>query len=58
MEISKTATETLTPFAMLCTHIIKLTVALAMLALDVTVYLQRTDQDYSIVGLALDCGFL
>ncbi|KAK0725336.1 hypothetical protein B0H67DRAFT_598617 [Lasiosphaeris hirsuta] len=62
LEIAKTATEALTPFAMLCTHVLKLTLAFAMLGLDVTVNVQGTgtgsDKDYAIVGLALDCGFL
>ncbi|KAK0625324.1 hypothetical protein B0T17DRAFT_590934 [Bombardia bombarda] len=58
IEISKMATESLTPFLMLCTHIIKLTLSFAILGLDITVYLQRTDEHYSIVALALDCGLL
>ena len=58
LEISRMATEVLTPFLMLCTHIIKLVLAFAILGLDVTVYLQRTDKHYSIVALALDCGLL
>lgn len=43
---------------MLCTHVIKLVLSFAILGLDVTVYLQRTDRNYSIVALALDCGLL
>ncbi|KAK0611583.1 hypothetical protein B0T14DRAFT_331928 [Immersiella caudata] len=58
VEIAKLATESLTPFAMVCTHVLKLTLAFAMLGLDITVYLSRTDHQYSIIGLALDCGFL
>ncbi len=58
IEVSRAATERLTPFVMICTHVLKLTLALAMLGLDVTVYIQRTDHNYSIIGLALDCGFL
>ncbi|KAK5662573.1 hypothetical protein OQA88_8486 [Cercophora sp. LCS_1] len=58
IEISKMATETLTPFAMLCTHVLKLTLAFAMLSLDITVHIQGVDHNYSIVGLALDCAFL
>lgn len=57
-EIAKTAAETLTPFAMVCTHILKLTLALAMLALDIVVHIQGLDHEYSSVGLALDCAFL
>ncbi|KAK3942042.1 hypothetical protein QBC46DRAFT_381039 [Diplogelasinospora grovesii] len=58
IEISKVAAEKLTPFFMLGTHIIKLTLAFAILGLDVTVYLQRTVNNYSIVALAIDCGLL
>lgn len=58
IEISRMATEVLTPFLMLFTHIIKLVLAFAILGLDVTVYLQRTDKHYSIVALALDCALL
>ncbi|KAM7204588.1 hypothetical protein V8F33_001552 [Rhypophila sp. PSN 637] len=58
IEISRLATDILTPFLMLCTHIIKLVLSLAILGLDITVYLQRTDRHYSIVALALDCGLL
>ncbi|KAK0749848.1 hypothetical protein B0T18DRAFT_323155 [Schizothecium vesticola] len=57
-EIAKAAAETLTPFAMVCTHILKLTLALAMLALDIVVHIQGLDHEYSSVGLALDCAFL
>lgn len=57
-EIAKTAAETLTPFAMVCTHILKLTLAFAMLALDIVVHIQGLDHEYSSVGLALDCAFL
>jgi hypothetical protein len=48
----------LTPFLMLGTHVIKLTLAFANLGLDVVVYLQRSEREYSIVGLAIDCGLL
>ncbi|KAK3689822.1 hypothetical protein B0T22DRAFT_180080 [Podospora appendiculata] len=58
IEISKAATESLTPFMMLCSHVIKLTLAFAILGLDVTVYLKSLDGQYSIVALALDCGLL
>ncbi|KAK3384949.1 hypothetical protein B0H63DRAFT_174396 [Podospora didyma] len=58
MEISKQATERLTPFFMLATHAIKLTLAFAILGLDVVVYIQHTDAHYSIIALALDCGLL
>ncbi|GAO18380.1 hypothetical protein UVI_02009910 [Ustilaginoidea virens] len=45
--------EALTPWTMLFTHIIKLTCASAILALDVVVYSQRKEYQ-SLVGLGLD----
>ncbi|GAB1317598.1 Transmembrane protein [Madurella fahalii] len=58
IEIARKATERLTPFLMLCTHVIKLTLAFAVLALDIVAYLQRMDGHYSTIGLSLDCGLL
>lgn len=43
---------------MLFTHVIKLTCALATLALDIVVYLQEHDKHYSLVALGLDCAFM
>ncbi|EGO55385.1 hypothetical protein NEUTE1DRAFT_66966 [Neurospora tetrasperma FGSC 2508] len=43
---------------MLCTHLIKYTLASGMLGLDVTVYVKYPDHHYSTVGLALDCILL
>ena len=43
---------------MVCTHIIKLTLAFAVLALDIVAYLQHMDGYYSTIGLSLDCGLL
>ena len=58
LEIARYATERLTPFTMVCTHIIKLTLAFAVLALDIVAYLQHMDGYYSTIGLSLDCGLL
>jgi hypothetical protein len=49
--------ESLTPWTMLFTHVVKLTCASAILALDVVVYTQRKEK-YSLVGLGLDVSFL
>lgn len=57
-EIWKARSETLTPFYMLCTHLIKYTLASGMLGLDATVYVKYPDHHYSTVGLALDCILL
>ncbi|KAK4192247.1 hypothetical protein QBC35DRAFT_244588 [Podospora australis] len=58
MEIARYATERLTPFLMLSTHIIKLTLSFAILALDVVAHLRQMDGHYATIGLALDCGLL
>lgn len=58
VEIAKTVSENLTPFLMLCTHILKLTCAFGTLGIDIVVYIRRSDQNYSIIGLAIDCGLL
>ncbi|QUC21153.1 uncharacterized protein UV8b_05396 [Ustilaginoidea virens] len=53
VEIGRYVAEALTPWTMLFTHIIKLTCASAILALDVVVYSQRKEYQ-SLVGLGLD----
>lgn len=50
--------EALTPWSMLFTHVIKLTCATAIMALDIVVYIQRHDRHYSLVGLGLDGAFM
>ncbi|KAK7433382.1 hypothetical protein QQZ08_000322 [Neonectria magnoliae] len=58
VEVAKYFAESLTPWTMLFTHVIKLTCASAVLALDVVVYVQRHDRHYSLVGLGLDSAFI
>lgn len=53
-EVARYVAETLTPWTMLFTHILKLTCASAILALDIVVYVQRSDKNYSLVGIGLD----
>ncbi|GJC91703.1 hypothetical protein ColKHC_00529 [Colletotrichum higginsianum] len=53
-EVSKLAAETLTPWTMLFTHVLKIVCSLATLALDVVVFVQRKDSRYAAVGLGLD----
>lgn len=50
--------ETLTPWTVLFTHVVKLACATAILALDVVVYVQHSDKHYSLVGLGLDCALM
>ncbi|KAK4124613.1 hypothetical protein N657DRAFT_680562 [Parathielavia appendiculata] len=58
LEVARKATERLTPFFMVCSQVVKLTLALAVLALDIVAYLRRMDGHYSTIGLSLDCGLL
>lgn len=53
-EIARYVGEALTPWTMLFTHIVKLSCAGGVLALDIVVHLQGIDKQYSIIGLALD----
>lgn len=53
-EIARFVSETLTPWTMLFTHVVKLACAAAILALDIVIYVQRSDKNYSLVGLGLD----
>jgi hypothetical protein len=58
VEISKLVAETLTPFAMIFTHVLKVMCTLAILGLDIAVYIWRTDGHWSLTGLVLDCALL
>jgi hypothetical protein len=58
LEVARKATERLTPFMMVCTQVVKLTLGFAVLALDIVAYLQGMDGHYSTIGLSLDCGLL
>ncbi|KAL7797259.1 hypothetical protein V8C37DRAFT_370517 [Trichoderma ceciliae] len=53
-EIGRYFSESLTPWTMLFTHVVKLVCASAILALDVVIYVQRSDSHYSLVGLGMD----
>ena len=43
---------------MLFMHSIKFTSALAILALDIVVYIERSEGNWSMVGLAIDSGLM
>ncbi|CAK7229881.1 hypothetical protein SCUCBS95973_007380 [Sporothrix curviconia] len=58
MEAARLLAETLTPYFLLAAHVIKLTCAAAMLALDIVVYIHRSEGNWSTVGLALDVALL
>jgi hypothetical protein len=55
VEVAKLASETLTPWAMFFTHVLKIVCTFAILALDIVIYMQRTDGYYSLAALVLDC---
>lgn len=58
IEMSRLISETLTPFFMLFTHIVKLTLAAAILGLDVVAYIQNIEGNWPIIGLAIDISLL
>lgn len=57
-EIYRYFAESLTPWTMLFTHVIKLTCAVAIMVLDIIVYTQRHDRHYSLIGLGIDAAFM
>ncbi|KAK4160114.1 hypothetical protein QBC43DRAFT_347507 [Cladorrhinum sp. PSN259] len=58
LEIARHLTERLTPFLLLSSQIIKITLSLAVLGLDVVAHLRSMDGVYATIGLSLDCGLL
>ena len=50
--------ETLTPSGMLFNNILNSIFALAIMALDILVYVQHADKHYSLIGLILDSTLL
>ncbi|PQK17967.1 hypothetical protein BB8028_0009g01650 [Beauveria bassiana] len=54
VDIARYYTESLTPWTMLFTHVIKATCAFAILALDVAVYITLSEEKYSLIGIGLD----
>ncbi|KAJ2898433.1 uncharacterized protein MKZ38_003940 [Zalerion maritima] len=58
IEIGKFAAETLTPFSMLFTQVIKLTCGFANLALDIVVIVEFPQGHWSIVGVAIGSGLV
>ncbi|KOS18180.1 hypothetical protein ESCO_002698 [Escovopsis weberi] len=58
VDVAKYFAETLTPQTMLITNAVKTACAVTILALDIVVYVQRRDQQYSLVGLVVDITLL
>ena len=57
-EVAKFISESLTPWTVLFTHVIKLACAGGLLAVDVVAHLRKVDGHYSAISLALDAGLL
>ncbi|KAH7349607.1 hypothetical protein B0T11DRAFT_133118 [Plectosphaerella cucumerina] len=57
-EIAKFAGETLTPWTMLFTHVLKITTTAASLAIDIVMYTKHNERHYSLVGLGMDAGLI
>lgn len=58
VEIGKYAAETLTPFSMLFTQVLKLTCGCGNFALDIVVHILFPQGHWSIVGLAIGVGLV
>ncbi|KAI1433802.1 hypothetical protein GGR50DRAFT_465365 [Xylaria sp. CBS 124048] len=56
--IARFITEVLTPLPLLFSSILNLTLASAVLGLDIVIYVRRDDMIYSVIGLALDSALI
>ncbi|KAH6677787.1 hypothetical protein F5X68DRAFT_263962 [Plectosphaerella plurivora] len=57
-EIAKLVGETLTPWTMLFTHVLKITTTAASLAIDIVMYTKHNERHYSLVGLGMDAALI
>jgi hypothetical protein len=58
IQIAKFIAEALTPLGMLFGNIVGMVFSVAILALDIVVYTQYQEKNYSLIALALDCALL
>ncbi|KAI1086845.1 hypothetical protein F5B19DRAFT_487187 [Rostrohypoxylon terebratum] len=58
VSIAKFIAEVLTPLPLLFSNILNLVFASAVLALDIVVYLNHTEKQYSLAGLAMDSALM
>ncbi|CAJ2509447.1 Uu.00g144730.m01.CDS01 [Anthostomella pinea] len=58
VSIARFIAEVLTPLPLLFMSIISLTLSSAVLALDIVVYVQYADREYSLIGLGMDCALM
>ncbi|KAI1075983.1 hypothetical protein F5B20DRAFT_344469 [Whalleya microplaca] len=56
--VAKFIAEALTPLPLLFSNILSATLSGAVLALDIVVYVQHADRQYSLIGLAMDCTLM
>lgn len=54
IEIVRYANESLTPWTMLFTHVIKTVATAAILGLDVVAYIILSEQHYSVISIVMD----
>ncbi|KAF3359422.1 NAD-dependent deacetylase hst4 [Verticillium dahliae VDG1] len=54
IEFVKLGAETLTPWTMVATNVVKTVCACGGMSVDVVMYIQRKDRHYSLVGLVMD----
>ncbi|KAI0867148.1 hypothetical protein F4860DRAFT_19826 [Xylaria cubensis] len=58
ISIARFIAEVLTPMPMLFGCILNLVLSSVVLALDIVIYVQRTDRQYSLIGLGLDVALI
>lgn len=58
MSIARFIAEVLTPLPLLFGCILNLVLSSAVLALDIVIYVQRKDKNYSLIGLGLDAALM
>lgn len=58
VSIARFIAEVLTPLSLLFGAILNITLSCAVLALDIVIYVQRSDKNYSLIGLGLDAGLI
>ncbi|KAI0592917.1 hypothetical protein F4775DRAFT_57337 [Biscogniauxia sp. FL1348] len=58
VSIARFIAEALTPLPLVFSSILGLTLAGAILALDIVVYVQHADRHYSLIGLGIDCALM
>ncbi|KAI1385404.1 uncharacterized protein F4822DRAFT_343369 [Hypoxylon trugodes] len=58
VSIARFIAEVMTPLPLLFGNILNLVLSSAVLALDIVVYVQYSDRQYSLTGIAMDCALM